>query len=409
MGSGGGSSAKANEINEEMNKLAREQFEYYKEEKVKQQAKVDEQRKSFEAFEFTNPFARARNEFADLETQFENLGESAFEGMENRFEDMTVDMRAADFQRQQMQQQQANILQNLRGAAGTSGVAGLAQVMANQGALQTQQIAAGISQQERQNQMMAAQEGARIDQLQRQATLTGGEMARQMGVGRENLIAQGQGAADRLIMQGEAAVQGAEFGRESTLLAAEYGLLSGASAALQGAESNVMSSMASQSQMYQSQAQARMQNQGNLLQTGVMAYKIYMMCIPKGTKIDAIGGGIKIEDIRPGDMIMGYDGYPVKVLHKHEYLEDPSVKRWYEIEFSDGAKVNTCDMHKINGVRAKDITENVISKKVYSGVELSYDILTEDSGYRINGVPVNSMIPDMGEAVEKIKKEIIWQ
>ena len=409
MGSGGGSSAKANEINEEMNRLAREQFEYYKEEKVKQQAKVEEQRKSFEAFDFTNPFSRARNEFANLQTQFENLGESAFEGMENRFEDMTVDMRAADFQRQQMQQQQANILQNLRGAAGTSGVAGLAQAMANQGALQTQQIAAGISQQERQNQMMAAQEGARIDQLQRQATLTGGEMARQMGVSRENLIAQGQGAADRLVMQGEAAVQGAEFGRESTLLAAEYGILSGAGAALQGAESNVMSSLASQSQMYQSQAQARMQNQGNLLQTGVMAYKIFTMCIPRGTKIDAIGGGIKIEDIRPGDMIMGYDGYPVKVLHKHEYLEDPSVKRWYEIEFSDGAKVNTCDMHKINGVRAKDITENVISKKVYNGVELSYDILTEDSGYRINGIPVNSMIPDMGKAVEKIKKEIIWQ
>jgi hypothetical protein len=210
-------------------------------------------------------------------------------------------------------------------------------------------------------------------------------------------------------MQGQAAVQGAEFGRESTLLAAEYGLLSGANQALQGAESNVMSSLSSQSQMYQQQAQARMQNQSNMLGTAVTAYKIYVMCIPKGTKIDAIVDGIKIEDIRPGDMIMGYDGYPVKVLHKHEYLEDPSVKRWYEIEFSDGAKVNTCDMHKINGVRAKDITENVISKKVYSGVELSYDILTEDSGYRINGVPVNSMIPDMGKAVEKIKKETIWQ
>jgi len=170
-----------------------------------------------------------------------------------------------------------------------------------------------------------------------------------------------------------------------------------------------MSSMASEADMWGSRAQAANQNKSNLFSTAVTAYKIYAMCIPKGTRIDAIGGNIKIEDIRPGDMIMGYDGYPVKVLHKHEYLEDPSVKRWYEIEFSDGAKVNTCDMHKINGVRAKDITENIISKKVYSGVELSYDILTEDSGYRINGVPVNSMIPDMGKAVGKIKKQIIWQ
>jgi hypothetical protein len=419
MGGGGGSSARANEINEEMNRLAREQFDYYKEEKEKQQIKTDATRAQFESFEFKNPFAGAKNEFRNLSTNFDNLAAGAqnvYEGMENRFEDMTVDMRAADFQAQQGQQQRANILQGLRGAAGSSGVAGLAQSMANQGALQSQQIAAGISQQERQNQMLAAQEGSRIDQMQRagaaqvqQMQMQGAEVARQMGTSRENLIAQGQGGADRMIMQGEAAVQGAEFGRESTLLAADYGLLSGAGAALSGAEGNVMSSLASQSQMYQSQQQASNQNFSNMLQTGLTMYKIYAACIPKGTKIDAIRGSIKIEDIRPGDMIVGYDGYPVKVLHKHEYLEDPKVERWYEIEFSNGAKVNTCDMHKINGVRAKDVTENVVSKNVYSGVELSYDMLTEDSGYRINGVPVNSMIPDMGKAVEKIKKQIIWQ
>ena len=302
--SGGGSSAKANEINEEMNKLAREQFEYYKEEKVKQQAKGDEQRKSFEAFEFTNPFARARNEFADLETQFENLGESAFEGMENRFEDMTVDMRAADFQRQQMQQQQANILQNLRGAAGTSGVAGLAQVMANQGALQTQQIAAGISQQERQNQMMAAQEGARIDQLQRgagmqlqqleaggaqqlqaqqaagamqtqqmrmagaaqqqQMVLGGAAQAQALEVAQRNLQAQGQGAidmaaaqgqfqTDMAIMQGEGAVQAAEFGQLSTLLGMDYAALASANQGVSQGMANQMSALGMQANMHGAQ------------------------------------------------------------------------------------------------------------------------------------------------------------
>jgi len=410
--SGGG---QANEINEEMNRLAAEQFEYYKEEKVKQQAKTDEQRASFEAFEFSNPFAGAKNEFAGLNTQFDNLAagaENMYEGMENRFEDMTVDMRAADFQAQQGGQQRANILQTLRGAAGSSGVAGLAQSMANAGSLQSQQISAGISQQERQNQMMAAQEGSRIDQMQRagatqvqQMQMQGAEVARQMGTGRENLIAQGQGATDRMVMQGNAAVQGAEFGRESTLLASEYGLLAGASAGLQGAESNVMSSLASQSQQYQSQQQASNANTSNMVNMAGTLAKIYFVCIPKGTKIDTIDNKINIEDIKPGDMVIGYDGNPVKVLQKHEYLEDPTAERFYEVEFSDGSKVNVCDMHKIRRIAAKDITEDVLNKKVYGGVEFSYDLLTEDLGYRIDGIPVNSMIEEMAGLITELKNK----
>ena len=413
MGSSGGS-ARANEINEEMNKLAREQFDYYKEEKEKQQIKTDAQRAQFESFEFKNPFDGAKTEFRNLSTNFDNLAagaENMYEGMENRFEDMTVDMRAADFQAQQGQQQRANILQGLRGAAGSSGVAGLAQSMANQGALQSQQIAAGIGQQERQNQMLAAQEGSRIDQMQRagatqvqQMQLQGAEVARQMGTSRENLIAQGQGAADRMVMQGEAAVQGAEFGRESTLLAAEYGLLSGASAGLQGAESNVMSSLASQSQQYQSQAQASNANKTNFLSTVVTA-KIYFSCVPQGIKIDTIDGKINIEDIKPGDVVMGYNGNPVKVLQKHEYLEDPTKERFYEVAFNDGSKVNVCDMHKIKCIAAKDITEDVLNKKVYGGVEFSYDLLTEDLGYRIDGIPVNSMIEEMAGLITELKNK----
>tara|TARA_R110000796_G_scaffold7314_3_gene25109 strand:- start:4134 stop:5354 length:1221 start_codon:yes stop_codon:yes gene_type:complete len=406
MGSGGGgSSAKQNEIQQQMNDLAIEQFDYYKEEKVKQQAKLDDQRASFEAFEFKNPFADAKNEFAGLETNFDNLGAEAYKGMENRFEDMTVDMRAADFQTQQGQQQRANILQSLKGSAGTSGVAGLAQSMANQGQLQTQQIAAGIGQQERQNSMLSAQEGSRIDQMQRQATLQGGEVARQMGMGRENLIAQGQGGADRMIMQGEAAVQGAEFGRESTLLASEYGLLAGANNALQGAEGNVMSSLAAEADMYGSRAQAQNANRSNMLNTGMQMLKIYYVCVPEGVKIDGIDNKINIEDIKPGDVVIGYDGNPVKVLQKHEYLEDPTKERFYEVEFNNGSKVNVCDMHKIKCIAAKDITENVLSKKVYGGVKFSYDLLTEDLGYRIDGIPVNSMIAEMAGLITELKNK----
>ena len=395
--SGNGASEDANEVNEAMNKLAKEQFDYYKEEKEKQQIKTDAQRAQFEAFEFTNPFAGAKNEFRDLNTNFDNLAANA----ENMYEDMTVDMRAAEFQTQQGQQQRANILQGLRGAAGSSGVAGLAQTLANQGALQSQRIAADIGQQERQNQMLAAQGAAQVQQMQ----LQGAEVARQMGMGRENLIAQGQGATDRMIMGGQAAVQGAEFGRESTLLAAEYGLLSGAGGALQGAESNVMSSLAAQSQAFQSQAQSQNSMMSNMMQTGMSVAKIYFKCVPKGTKIDGVDSKINIEDVKPGDIVVGYNGNPVKVLQKHEYLEDPTKERFYEVEFNNGSKVNVCDMHKIKCIAAKDITEDVLNKKVYGGVEFSYDLLTEDLGYRIDGVPVNSMIEEMAELITELKKK----
>jgi hypothetical protein len=464
MGSSGGGKQSA-----AMTALAEEQFEYYKEQQEIQQGKVDDQRDLYEAFEFTNPFADTQNPFANIQTEFENIYggaqnmyagaqnayagltnqyagmENLYEGMENRFEDMTVDMRAADFQSQQMQQQQANIMQGLRGAAGTSGVAGLAQAMAGQGALQTQQIAAGISQQERQNQMLAAQEGARIDQLQRgagmqlqqleaggaqqlqaqqaagamqtqqmqmagaseqqQLILGGAAQAQALGVSQINQQAQGQWMSDMAIMQGEAGVQAAEWGRESTIMGMEYGLLAGANQSLSGAMGNQMSAMGMQAQMANSQAQANTQMMG----TGIMAIKLYFACIPKGTKIDKVDGSVVIEDIKPGDIVIGYNGDPVKVLQKHEYLEGSTAERFYKVKFKGENdrvhEVNVCDMHRIKGERSKDITENVISKEVYNSVEFSYDLLTEDEGYRIDSIPVNSMIEEMSQKIAELKNK----
>ena len=107
-----------------------------------------------------------------------------YEGLENVFEDLTVDTRAADFQMERGEQQRANIMQGLRGAAGTSGVAGLAQALANQGQLQSQQIAAGIGQQERQNQILAAQQGARLQQLE----AAGATQARSLEYGKTSTL-----------------------------------------------------------------------------------------------------------------------------------------------------------------------------------------------------------------------------
>ena len=241
-----------------------------------------------------NTFAGARNTFAGMENAYAGL-ENQYEGMENRFEDMTVDTRAAQFQAQQGSQQRANIMQGLRGAAGSSGIAGLAQSLANQGALQAQQISAGIGQQERQNQMMSAQEGSRIDQLQRGAgmqlqqlqaggamsiqqaeragamqqqqmrmggamqqqqmqmrgaaqtqamqlagaseqqkmILAGASQARGLGLARENLVAQGASQADMAERAGAAMLQEAEMSRQATLLGMQYGQTSGANSAYQ--------------------------------------------------------------------------------------------------------------------------------------------------------------------------------
>jgi len=187
----------------QMNQMIQGQVDESRAYREKAQGVADRTRKQYEDFEFSNPF----------------------EGMENRFEDMTVDMRAAEFQTQQGQQQRSNIMQGLRGAAGSSGVAGLAQSLANQGQLQTQQIAAGIGQQERQNQMLSMQEGSRIDQMER---------------------------------QGQASVQAAEAGRQSTLLGMDYGTLAGANQAYQGSLSNQMSGMGMKADMYGAQAQNNM-------------------------------------------------------------------------------------------------------------------------------------------------------
>jgi len=117
-------------------------------------------------------------------------------------------------------QQRANIMATLRGAAGGSGIAGLAQSLANQGQLQSQAMAAGISQQERQNNIFAARMAGQIDMTER---------------------------------GGEAMVQSAEMGRQSTLLGIEYGGMAGANAGVQSAYANQMSSFGAQASMLNSQ------------------------------------------------------------------------------------------------------------------------------------------------------------
>ena len=168
-----------------------------------QNALLDVQKAKYEAMEFKNPFEGMENKFQDLE---------------NPYEDLTVNQQQAQFQAQQGAQQRSNILQNLRGAAGGSGVAGLAQALAGQGQLQTQQISASIGQQESRNQALRARGAA------------------------ANIQAEAAGASQvqQLERQGDQFVQQQEISRQSTLLGMQMGQAAGAETAYAGAQANQM-------------------------------------------------------------------------------------------------------------------------------------------------------------------------
>jgi len=144
--------------------------------------------------------------------------------------------------------------------------------------------------------------------------------------------------------------------------------------------------------------------------------KLIFSCIPEGTAIDTPDGPKPIETLRPGDEVIGFSGKPVRIMQMHGYIEDPAGERFHEITFDNGAVVRLCDMHRIDGVRANRVMpgaqlggQTVKFVTIYGGVERSYDLLTEDDGYRISGIPVNSMIEEMIEAaqngVESIPEE----
>ena len=176
------------------------QVEDYGIQREQAQRQVAAQRQAYENIEITNPYA----------------------GMENVYEDLTVNQQQADFQAQQGSQQRANIMQGLRGAAGASGIAGLAQSLASQGQLQTQQISASIGQQEAMNQKLRAQGASQVQQMER---------------------------------EGEAMVQEAETARASTLLGMDYGALAGAQAGEQQASSNLQAAIGMEANRIQANQQ----------------------------------------------------------------------------------------------------------------------------------------------------------
>ena len=151
----------------------------------------------------------------------------------------------------------------------------------------------------------------------------------------------------------------------------------------------------------------------SLVGAGATVAKAFLFCLPEGTKIDTPNGRTKVEDLRAGDTVNGYGTKPVTVMQKHEYNENPEIKRFLKLFFDDADTIDCCDMHKIKGVRAKEYNVNdtingkrIVDIKWYDGVERSYDLLTEDGGYRISGIPVNSMIEEMMSLISLTKEKM---
>ena len=175
-------------------RIARENIQLQKE----QREQLELQKARYEAMEFVNPFADT----------------------ENFFEDLTVNNEAFEQQKRTLEQQSANVLQQLQAASGASGVSSLAQTLANNLQLQSNKMAVAKAEQMRQNQILSAQGAQKADMLRR---------------------------------QGEASVQQAEMSRQATLLGIDYGQLAGLNTAVQQDRLNTAQS---------SQALAQMQGAG---------------------------------------------------------------------------------------------------------------------------------------------------
>ena len=151
------------------------------------------------------------NLYADVENKYKN--------MENVYEDLTVNQQQAQFEKQMIEQQQANLMQGFSAAAGGSGIAALAQAIANQGQIAAQKASASIGAQESKINMMKAQQAARLQAAERKGEaqaeamrLAGAERARgleyrqtgtQLGMSQQRLA-----VANQAMAQADAALYG---------------------------------------------------------------------------------------------------------------------------------------------------------------------------------------------------------
>ena len=150
---------------------------------------------------------------------------------ENVYEELEVDTSAADYAREQFQQQQANIMQGFQGVAGSSGVAAMATGLSMQAADQSRQTGLSIGQQLATNRRLALGERAQqqaSDRSLRLANMQGAnafeldKMATLMGVSGQKAYAAS--AASAQAQQNIYALQAAQYGMYGNMVQAASGL-----------------------------------------------------------------------------------------------------------------------------------------------------------------------------------------
>lgn len=124
-------------------------------------------------------------------------------------------------------------------------------------------------------------------------------------------------------------------------------------------------------------------------------------CMPGNQCIDTPTGPKAIQDLKGGDIVIGYDGREAFIMQACSWNQDPT-RTFLTITREDGTAFTVCDDHKILGIPAMEWAEGadmagsrIKSITASNGFLTSYDILTNQGGYRIAGVPVNSMIPEI--------------
>ena len=185
-----------------------------------QREKMNRAKEAYANMDIGNPFANMKNEFEGMENQFADM-QNQFSGLENTMEDLTVNQQQAQFQAQQAQQNQANIMEGLRGAAGGSGIASLAQSLAKSGQLASQQASASIGQQESANQMASAQRAGQLQEMEARGEAAVDLQRRQGAAAVDLQRRQGAMAVQQAVMGGEERAQERELSRAGTLYGIE--------------------------------------------------------------------------------------------------------------------------------------------------------------------------------------------
>ena len=124
-------------------------------------------------------------------------------------------------------------------------------------------------------------------------------------------------------------------------------------------------------------------------------------CMPGTQCIDTPNGPKPVKDLKGGDAVIGYNGEEAFIVQACSWNQDPT-RTFLTITREDGSAFTVCDDHKILGIPAMEWAEGadmagsrIKSITASSGLLTSYDIMTNQGGYQIAGVPVNSMIPEI--------------